>query len=149
MSNVEHIAGDARTMAGHFADDVRVRGREVVRGAGRQVRRAEQTFESTLRENPLAVGAVALAVGAAIALALPSTEVEDQWMGEAKDKLLRRAEGLAQGAIQDVEKKVAQIGAGEGGSSMMDAEKAPDTHNGISNGISKSHDGPRSRSSAI
>lgn len=139
VNGVEHLAGDARQAAGHLADDVRLRSRQVVRGAGRQVRRAEQTFESTLRENPLAVGAVALAVGAAIALALPSTEVEDQWMGEAKDRLLRRAEGLAEGAIHQVEDRVAQLGSGASEQKHED-EKAPDTHNGISNGISKSYE---------
>ncbi len=146
---VEHLAGDARQMAGHFADDIRMRGRDVMRGAGQQARRAEQTFESTLRDSPLAVGAVALAVGAAIALAIPSTEAEDQWMGEAKDRLLRHAEGLASGAIHKVEDKVAQLGAGAPNREGADEEKAPDTHNGISNGISKSHDGARSRSSSI
>ena len=145
-SGVEHLAGDAREAAGHFAEDVRVRGRQVIRGAGRQARRAEQTFETTLRENPLAVGAVALAVGAAIALALPTTEAEDHWMGEAKDRLLRRAEGLAEGAIHKVEDKVAQLGSG---SSHEEEERAPDTHNGISNGISKSNDRSKPRSSSL
>lgn len=142
VSNVEHLASETRETAGHFAEDVRSHGREVIRGAGRQARRVEQSFESTLRENPLAVGAVALAVGAAIALALPTTEVEDQWMGEAKDRLVRKASGLAEGAIHDVENKVAQLGAGEGRASSR--EEVPSTHNGVSNGISKPKDGARS-----
>ena len=151
VDNVEHLASDARRTAGHLAEDVRFRSREMVRGAGRQARRAEQTFESTLRENPLAVGAVALAVGAAIALALPSTEVEDQWMGEAKDRLLRKAEGLAEGAIHQVENKAAQLGMGEGTNASNEDhdEKVPETHNGISNGISKSRDGSKMRSPSI
>jgi hypothetical protein len=58
-------------MSSRKSTSARVRGRQIVRRGVREVRRAEQSFEGTLRENPLAVGAVALAVGAAIGLALP------------------------------------------------------------------------------
>jgi hypothetical protein len=53
------------------------------------------------RENPLALGALAIAIGAAIGLSLPHTHVEDEWMGEAKERLLRRAEGVTKNGTNE------------------------------------------------
>lgn len=140
--DVGHRAADlahgARDAAVHFADDARVRGRRVVRGAGRQIMRAERTVESTMRENPLALGAVAIAIGAAIGLSLPHTEIEDEWMGETKERLIHKAEDFAGTAIQQAETAVGQLAQGQANGS----EKAPDTKNGLGNGLaggSKSH----------
>ena len=137
---VKHAKGDKRVKTQ----------RRVVRRAGRGVRRAEQTVESTMRENPLALGAVAIAIGAAIGLALPHTETEDEWMGETKERLIHRAEGMAGEAIHKAEEAVGQLAAGEteknepskgkasgAASSAQDkSQEAP--KNGIANGLSGS-----------
>lgn len=68
--------------------------------ARQQARRVEQTFESTLHTNPLALGAVALAVGAVVGLSLPSTRREDELMGETRNQLLHRAQEVAHDAIE-------------------------------------------------
>jgi hypothetical protein len=130
---VEELAGGAREAATHLAQDARRTGGRVARRAGRQIRRAEQGVESTLRENPLALGAVAIAIGAAIGLSLPHTNVEDEWMGDAKDRLLHKAEDFAGEAIHKAEDAVGQLAAGEK-SSDGKADKAPDTKNGLGNG---------------
>ncbi len=109
--NLVHDAGEAIQRTG-------AKGRRVIRRAGYQARRAEQSFESTLRENPLAIGAVAVAIGAAIGLALPHTQKEDELMGGAKEKLLGKAENLASSAIHKVEEKVQDLsgtGSTDGG----------------------------------
>ncbi|MDB4996825.1 MAG: hypothetical protein JWM74_4257 [Myxococcaceae bacterium] len=100
---VGRVAHDARDMAVHFADDAQMTAGRAYRGARTGVIRAEQGFESQLQENPLAVGAVALAIGAAIGLALPHTRQEDEWMGKTKERLFERAEGVAHEAISKVE----------------------------------------------
>jgi uncharacterized protein YjbJ (UPF0337 family) len=100
---VGRVAHDARDMAVHFADDAQMTAGRAYRGARSGVIRAERGIESQLQENPLAVGAVALAIGAAIGLALPHTRQEDEWMGKTKDRLLERAEGAAHEAISKVE----------------------------------------------
>jgi uncharacterized protein YjbJ (UPF0337 family) len=124
-------AGEARDTAAHFADDARVRGERALRGAGRQVMRAERGVESQLRENPLALGAVAVAIGAAIGLSLPHTQTEDQWMGAAKDRLIHQAEGAAGEAIHKAEAAVGQLTSGD------DTKKdGPITNRGLSNGQS-------------
>ncbi len=53
-------------------------------------------------ENPLALGLAALAVGVVVGLSIPSTEVENQYLGETRDQLLDRAKGLAQQTAQQV-----------------------------------------------
>ncbi len=101
-----HAAEGARDVAHqvaqgtrHIAEEARDAGRAAVQGA-------ERGFGHALDVNPLAVGAVALAIGAAVGLALPHTEREDEWMGETKDRLLSRAKGMAQGAATDAMRQV-------------------------------------------
>ena len=100
---VGRVAHDARDMAVPFVDDAQVTAGRAYRGARTGVIRAERGIESQLQDNPLAVGAIALAIGAAIGLALPHTRQEDAWMGQTKDRLLERAEGAAHEAIAKVE----------------------------------------------
>jgi ElaB/YqjD/DUF883 family membrane-anchored ribosome-binding protein len=56
-----------------------------------QARRAREGFTQLLEEQPLLVGACAVALGAFIGYSLPATETEDRWMGEARDRTVQRA----------------------------------------------------------
>jgi ElaB/YqjD/DUF883 family membrane-anchored ribosome-binding protein len=67
---------------------------------------AREQYEYYLEENPLAVGAVALAVGAAVGMAIPATRYENQVMGEYSQQLLDRAQTAA-GDLVDRVKEVA------------------------------------------
>ena len=70
-------------------------------------------FEQVLRENPLAVGAVAVAAGTAVGLVLPSTRIESEYMGDASERLVDKAQQVARGAldkVQDAAKHMAQPG---------------------------------------
>jgi hypothetical protein len=57
------------------------------------------TFRSNLSDmfetQPLALGAIGLAIGAGIAAALPSSEVETEYLGEASDSIKARAAEFA------------------------------------------------------
>jgi hypothetical protein len=53
-----------------------------------------------LQSNPLALGAVALAVGAAVGYSLPRTHKEDALMGAARDHFHGEATHLAHDAAQ-------------------------------------------------
>ncbi len=111
--HVEHLAHGARDTVAHLAEDARATGRRAIQRTERQYHRAEIQLQNAVTDNPLAVGAVAFAVGAAIGLSLPHTAKEDEWMGEAKDRLLERAEGVAHEAIQKVEEKVGELAGGQ------------------------------------
>jgi ElaB/YqjD/DUF883 family membrane-anchored ribosome-binding protein len=55
--------------------------------ASRAARQVKQKATSAIYEQPLLFAAIGLAVGAAIAAALPSTETEDEWMGDTSDSV--------------------------------------------------------------
>lgn len=61
-----------------------------------------KNYNHYIKNNPLAVGAVALAVGAAVGFAIPLTEKENEYMGEMRDNVLEKAQATAQDAIGTV-----------------------------------------------
>lgn len=68
-------------------------------------------FGEVLRENPLAVGAVAVAAGMAVGLILPSTQFESEYIGETGEKLVESVEDVARdalGKVQDAAKQMQQ-----------------------------------------
>ncbi|XXY49993.1 DUF3618 domain-containing protein [Sorangium sp. So ce269] len=121
---VEHLAHDARDTVAHLAEDARVTGRRAIQSTERQYHRAEIQVQNAMTDNPLAVGAVAFALGAAIGLSLPHTATEDEWMGEAKERLIERAEGVAHEALHKVEEKVGEL-AGLGGQEQQSEKAQP------------------------
>jgi ElaB/YqjD/DUF883 family membrane-anchored ribosome-binding protein len=56
---------------------------------------AKQNYDYYVEEKPLAVAAAAMAVGAVVGLALPSTNYEGRMMGEARQNLISKAEDTA------------------------------------------------------
>ena len=60
--------------------------------AGEYGTTAMDTYDHYISENPLAVGAVAFAVGAVVGLAIPSTRYEGEMLGEARNDLLKKAQ---------------------------------------------------------
>jgi ElaB/YqjD/DUF883 family membrane-anchored ribosome-binding protein len=67
---------------------------------------AQEQYSHHIEENPLAVGAVALALGAAIGFAIPSTRYEGELMGEARENLMQKAQDSA-GLLVDKVREVA------------------------------------------
>lgn len=70
--------------------------------AGEFGTKAHDKYDEYLEENPLALGAVALAVGAAVGFAIPSTRYEGQLMGEARENLMLRAQDAAGSLVEKV-----------------------------------------------
>ena len=62
----------------------------------------KESYDYHIEENPLAVGAVALAVGAALGFAIPLTEAENEYLGEMRDNFFEKAQATAQDAIGTV-----------------------------------------------
>ena len=117
-----HFAHDAAETTSHFVHDASEAGGRALRRVGstvseyadevpRQARRAEQAAEGYYMDNPIAVGALALATGALLGMALPRTDREDALLGETRDQFLTSAKGLAHeavGAVQTMGEDAAQ-----------------------------------------
>jgi hypothetical protein len=74
-----------------------------------QTKRMEQSVEDVVREHPIAVGAALLATGAAIAMAIPRSTLEDTWLGRERDQVVSSAQKLAQGAMQKAQSFAKQV----------------------------------------
>lgn len=70
---------------------------------------AQDQFLYYVEEKPLVVGAVALALGAAVGMAFPSTRIENKYMGEARNNLLHKAEESARDAVGKVQQVAGQV----------------------------------------
>ena len=93
--------------AGNIAQDAGEKVSELGHQASEGARWAGRSLQHLIHQNPLAVGAAAVAVGAAVGLSLPATRVEQEYMGEASEKLKDKAQQAARDAMDKV-KSVAQ-----------------------------------------
>jgi ElaB/YqjD/DUF883 family membrane-anchored ribosome-binding protein len=84
--------------------------REQVSHATEQVGYARQRMDRLLHEQPLMLGAIGLAAGAIIGALLPTTEHEDRWLGDARD---RAARSVARKSRALAEKTRARSDSGE------------------------------------
>jgi len=94
-------------------EDVAVASEYGARDAGQRMRRATSTargrVQQFVRENPLAAGVIAAAVGATVGVALPETQRENELMGEARDAVVDRAQEAARGAAERVKDAARQV----------------------------------------
>lgn len=110
----QQVAGQAVDTAQQVAGQAVDTAQQVAYQATQGAQQAVSGFERMMRENPLAVGAASLAVGAAIGLAIPETHFEDQWMGDARETVVERAQDTARQAVEQVEQAAqTAVGAAE------------------------------------
>jgi hypothetical protein len=113
VSQAQSAVGDAAQQAASLAGSTVNRAQETAGAlAGRTAYaagRVEDQFQRALWESPLAVGAVALAVGAAAGFALPQTERENQLMGETRDSLVEQAQQVAAETVEKVQRVAGDV----------------------------------------
>lgn len=107
----EHLAqgGDGGTSVTEKAREAGEAVKRVAREATEQGRRIENRVEDWFYQNPLAAGAIVMATGTAIGLAIPISRKEEEWMGPARDKLVGKAGELAHQALGKVEETAAKV----------------------------------------
>jgi hypothetical protein len=86
------------------AHSMRERASSVGQSARQQVDRAKSGMDYMLREQPLALGAIGLAIGAVVAAMAPRTRKEDELMGEARDRLMDQAAQAAKEKLDEVQR---------------------------------------------
>jgi hypothetical protein len=121
---VSQMADQAQQSAGQLVDQVQQTGSQVIdqiqQTGGQVVDQVQQTggqvidevqekasvaqgfLEHQLEENPLLVGAVAVAIGGVLAGTIRSTRREDQLLGSTRDRLVGSASELTQDTMQKV-----------------------------------------------
>lgn len=77
--------------------------------ARHQMERVGSQAQDLIEENPFAVGLVALGVGVALGMALPSTRRENQMLGEWRDQAVDRARQTAGDVVQRVQEVVEEV----------------------------------------
>jgi ElaB/YqjD/DUF883 family membrane-anchored ribosome-binding protein len=117
------VADSLRGAAESVTDRVMGSGQEVQARAGALGDEARQGVTWLMREQPLVLGAIGVALGAAVGALLPGTEAEDRLMGETRDAVADRVQTTAQQgyerlkdtAGEHVEQAKAAVGQAAGG----------------------------------
>jgi cell division septum initiation protein DivIVA len=106
---VSHRATDAAGRARELSEQATQRAREMAGTVAQTTRRQAMRVEDTFYENPLAVGAVAVAVGIAAGLAVPVSDREVQLMGSARDDFVDRVKDVADDTREKAGRVVSRV----------------------------------------
>ena len=104
-----NLASNVSDTASNLVDATQERVSDIADRAQYQAQRVEDRFQNSLQDNPLAVAAVALALGTAVGLSLPQTERENRLMGEARDHLVERAQAVASDTMDKVQRVAGEV----------------------------------------
>jgi ElaB/YqjD/DUF883 family membrane-anchored ribosome-binding protein len=123
----QDMAGNVKDQAQHLTHEAREQVEYYGEQAREQVGEARDWLQHQMYENPIAIGAVALAIGTAVGLSLPATPVENRVLGEARDSLVEKVQETASETIDKVQ-SVAQ----QATSAASDAVKLEAREQGLS-----------------
>ena len=128
-STARETVGEYATSARDTVNDYAQSAAASARSASRRVRSAATSATSSVdgfvHENPLAAGAIAVAIGAAIGLAVRATEYEDRALGATRDQALARAKNVANNLKENVSEKVATYAETVVSESLTDVASEP------------------------
>ena len=118
-------ASTARETVGEYAATAASTARTASRKVAGAATSATRASSDWACENPLAAGAIAVAIGAAVGLVVRSTEYENRTMGAARDQALQKAKTVANNLKQNVTEKVTTYAETVVGESLADAANEP------------------------
>jgi len=104
---VRNAAHQVRGTARKVTDKVTDRLAEPMQNVQGRARRARSQLTDLVQEQPLALGALALAAGALIGAALPMTEYENKWVGPMHDRTVARAKEAGRREYDNLREAVA------------------------------------------
>ena len=94
------VAGQASETAGALTEQAHETAGELGAQAQQQAQRAAGSLQRAVEQNPLVVALAAVAIGAVIGLSSKPTQLEQQVMGPARDRMLEQAQTLAKDAAK-------------------------------------------------
>lgn len=102
LNQVKETASDLANRSTETLNNITTKAKESASSLGTR-------FVTVCRENPLAVGAVAIAAGTAVGLVLPASKFENEYLSETSGMLVDKAEEVARGALEKVQDTAQQM----------------------------------------
>ena len=112
-------ASTARDTVNEYASSAASTARDASRRVRSAAGSATASIDGWVHDNPLAAGAIAVAIGAAIGLAMPGTDVEDRAMGETRDQAWAKARTVAANLKDNVTNRVQAVAEDVVGESLF------------------------------
>lgn len=106
---VQQAGQSARARLQESADSAQARMSEMGRRSQVRMERAKDRFGQMMDEQPLVLGALGLAIGAALGAAIPSTRRENEMMGNVRDDLLERAKETAREQAETLKQSAQRV----------------------------------------
>jgi vacuolar-type H+-ATPase subunit H len=97
---VHDLTDTVKDRASELSETAHEKATQLRKQAKSQTRKAKTGFWQMMEENPLAVGAAVLTLGAIAGFSLPSTDKEDELLGETRDHLLDKAKETGQEVLE-------------------------------------------------
>jgi hypothetical protein len=136
-------AGDAASRAG---EGMHERAERLRHAAQRGGQRAREEYQHLLQEQPLLLGGLGLALGAALGAMVPRTETEDRLMGEHSDRAKEEVKDKAQRASQEARESAERVaGAAQEQMSRERQERSREHQQGKEHYQGSGDQQPRSR----
>ncbi len=105
----QDVADQAAQRAQQVGSDVQRTAQDALDGTSQRLQDAQWQVDRTWNDNPLALGALAVGVGAAVALAIPETQKERELLGEQRDKLVEKVSSAASGVMDEAQTKAQEL----------------------------------------
>jgi hypothetical protein len=110
---VGEVADQAGRKVGEVADTIGRTADRLPQQAGRYVDQGGSQVRRFIDENPLGAGVIALAAGATVGMLLPTTSMERDTIGPARDQVVDKVEAGVHQALDKVDQEVDQAEAKE------------------------------------
>lgn len=121
----DRVSGSMSSMRGRASESMssmRDRAGQMTESARYRWDRARGGVDYLVREQPLALGAIGLAVGAILAAMAPKTQKEEELMGEASRNLMDKAKATGSQQLEKAQETVKQVAERAGGEGKQEPQ---------------------------
>lgn len=117
------MASDVQEKAGEIAEGARERAEQFSGQVQQTAHKAKSSLANLMDENPMLVGAAAVALGALVGMSLPQTQKEHEMFGSVRDDLVDKAQTTAQETMHKAQSVVQEAGSAAKEAAKSEAEK--------------------------